>query len=128
VAKEAIIELRARGHLVYIDDFGTGYSSLAYLQDLSVDGIKIDMAFTQAIGTESVTVSILPQILAMARALKLDVVVEGVETTEQAAYFAGSQQTTLAQGWLFGKPAPVGELERLLSEQCEMSAVGAGVP
>jgi sensor c-di-GMP phosphodiesterase-like protein len=128
VAKEAINELRARGHLVYIDDFGTGYSSLAYLQDLSVDGIKIDMAFTQAIGTESVTVSILPQILAMARALKLDVVVEGVETTEQAAYFAGSQQTTLAQGWLFGKPAPVGELERLLSEQCEMSAVGAGVP
>jgi sensor c-di-GMP phosphodiesterase-like protein len=125
VAKEAIIELRARGHLVYIDDFGTGYSSLAYLQDLSVDGIKIDMAFTQAIGTESVTVSILPQILAMARALKLDVIVEGVETREQAAYFAGSQQTTLAQGWLFGKPAPVGELERLLAEQCELSAVGA---
>jgi sensor c-di-GMP phosphodiesterase-like protein len=125
VAKEAINELRARGHQVYIDDFGTGYSSLAYLQDLSVDGIKIDMAFTQAIGTESVTVSILPQILAMAQALKLDVIVEGVETTEQAAYFAGSQQTTLAQGWLFGKPAPVGELERLLGEQCEMSAVGA---
>jgi sensor c-di-GMP phosphodiesterase-like protein len=126
VAKDAILELRSRGHLVYIDDFGTGYSSLAYLQDLSVDGIKIDMAFTQAIGTESVTVSILPQILAMARALKLDVIVEGVETTEQAAYFAGSQQTTLAQGWLFGKPAPAGELERLLAEQYEMGAVGAG--
>jgi sensor c-di-GMP phosphodiesterase-like protein len=127
VAQDAILELRARGHLVYIDDFGTGYSSLAYLQDLSVDGIKIDMAFTQAIGTESVTVSILPQILAMARALKLDVIVEGVETPEQAAYFAGSEQSTLAQGWLFGKPAPLAELERLLTEQCEKSAVGAGV-
>jgi sensor c-di-GMP phosphodiesterase-like protein len=82
--------------------------------------------FKQAIGTESVTVSILPQILAMVRALKLDVIVEGMETTEQAAYFAGSQQTTLAQGWLFGKPAPVGELERLLAEQYEISAVSAG--
>jgi sensor c-di-GMP phosphodiesterase-like protein len=127
VAQDAILELRARGHSVYIDDFGTGYSSLAYLQDLSVDGIKIDMAFTRAIGTESLTVSILPQILAMARALKLDVIVEGVETSEQAAYFAGSEQTTLAQGWLFGKPAPVAVLERLLTEQCETSAVGAGV-
>jgi sensor c-di-GMP phosphodiesterase-like protein len=85
------------------------------------------MAFTQAIGTESVTVSILPQIQDMARALKLDVIVEGVETAEQAAYFAGSEQTTRAQGWLFGKPAPVAELERLLAEQYEKSAVGEGV-
>ena len=126
VAKDAILQLRARGHMVYIDDFGTGYSSLAYLHDLSADGIKIDMAFTKAIGTESVTVSIIPQILAMAAALKLEVIVEGVETAEQAAYFAGSDRTTLAQGWLFGRPVPVAVLEQLLAVQHEKSAVGAG--
>jgi sensor c-di-GMP phosphodiesterase-like protein len=125
VAKDAILQLRARGHVVYIDDFGTGYSSLAYLHDLSADGIKIDMAFTKAIGTESVTVSIIPQILAMAAALKLDVIVEGVETAEQAAYFASSERTTLAQGWLFGRPVPVAVLEQLLAVQSEKSAMGA---
>lgn len=126
VAKDAILQLRARGHVVYIDDFGTGYSSLAYLHDLSADGIKIDMTFTKAIGTESVTVSIIPQILAMAAALKLDVIVEGVETAEQAAYFASSDRKTLAQGWLFGRPVPVAVLERLLAVQHEKNSVGAG--
>ncbi|MGD0940670.1 MAG: EAL domain-containing protein, partial [Terracidiphilus sp.] len=70
-AVETIHQLRRRGHSVQIDDFGTGYSSLAYLHDLSVDAIKIDRAFTKAIGTEAVTVAILPQILAMAGTLNL---------------------------------------------------------
>ncbi|HVZ82926.1 MAG TPA: EAL domain-containing protein [Terracidiphilus sp.] len=104
VAKDTILHLRGRGHHVAIDDFGTGYSSLAYLHDLSVDSIKIDKAFTRAIGTESVTVSILPQILAMAEQLGLTVVVEGIETEQQAAYFALAQQAIRAQGWLFGHP------------------------
>ncbi|MBR7513256.1 EAL domain-containing protein, partial [Mycobacterium tuberculosis] len=65
-AVDAIRTLRARGHRIYIDDFGTGYSSLAYLGNLNVDGIKIDKSFTQTIGTGSVTVSIVPQIIDMA--------------------------------------------------------------
>ena len=73
VAKDTILRLRQKGHFVHIDDFGTGYSSLAYLHDLSVDSIKIDKAFTKAIGTDAVTVSILPQILTMAETLKLHV-------------------------------------------------------
>ena len=84
IAIETIRSLRQRGHCVHIDDFGTGYSSLAYLHELSVDAIKIDKSFTQAIGTDSVVVAILPQILAMAEALDLKVIVEGVETPVQA--------------------------------------------
>ncbi|MGA2652386.1 MAG: EAL domain-containing protein [Terracidiphilus sp.] len=106
VAIEAIRELRLRGHAVHIDDFGTGYSSLSYLQDLAVDAIKIDRSFTRAIGTEAVTVAILPQILSLASALNLQVIVEGIETELQAAYFADSGRRILAQGWLFGRPVP----------------------
>jgi sensor c-di-GMP phosphodiesterase-like protein len=116
-AIETTRQLRRRGHRVHIDDFGTGYSSLSYLQDLSVDAIKIDRTFTQAIGTEAVTVSILPQILAMAEALDLDVIVEGVETVEQASYFADARRPVMAQGWLFGRPVSAEEFHRILTER-----------
>ncbi len=116
VAKETILHLRERGHHVSIDDFGTGYSSLAYLHDLSVDAIKIDKAFTRAIGTDAVTVSILPQILSMADQLGLSVIVEGIETRQQADYFIEAGHSIHAQGWLFGHPAPVDTFLKLLSE------------
>jgi sensor c-di-GMP phosphodiesterase-like protein len=125
VAIEAICRLRERGHSVHIDDFGTGYSSLAYLHDLSVDAIKIDKAFTQAIGTEAVIVVILPQILALAAALNLRVIVEGVETGEQASYFAEANSSILAQGWLFGRPVPVIEFRSLLAENAKKDAAFA---
>jgi hypothetical protein len=70
VAVAAIRRLRERGHAVFIDDFGTGYSNLAYLTELNVDGIKINRSFIATIGTESVTASIVPQILAVAKALE----------------------------------------------------------
>lgn len=116
VAIDTIGQLRRRGHSVHIDDFGTGYSSLSYLQNLSVDAIKIDRSFTQAIGTESVVVAIVPQILAMAEALKLAVIVEGVEHEEQARYFASQDQHVFGQGWLFGRPVPASDLQRMLAE------------
>lgn len=114
-AIETIRLLRQAGHQVHIDDFGTGYSSLSYLKDLAVDAIKIDQSFTQAIGTESVTVAILPQILAIAEALNVDVTVEGVETARQAAYFMNSRVPIFAQGWLFGRPAPIEEFVCMLN-------------
>ena len=109
-AIDAIMRLRQRGFDVHIDDFGTGYSSLAYLHDLSVDAIKIDRAFTQGIGTGSALVAIVPQILAMAEALDLEVIVEGIENEEQAAYFTASNRAMLGQGWLFGKPVSAAAL------------------
>jgi sensor c-di-GMP phosphodiesterase-like protein len=115
-AIEAIRQLRQKGYAVYIDDFGTGYSSLAYLHRLSIDAIKIDRSFVQAIGTDAVTVSILPLILSAAEQLNLNVVVEGVETREQADYFLTSKRPMRAQGWLYGRPVAAEEFLRLLGE------------
>jgi sensor c-di-GMP phosphodiesterase-like protein len=115
-AVEAIAHLKSTGHMVYIDDFGTGYSSLAYLHRLNVDAIKIDRAFTQTVGTGAVTASVVPQILEMALRLDLLVVVEGIETLEQAEYFRGAGRGILAQGWLFGKPVSAAQFRQLLIE------------
>ncbi len=121
-AMATIRALRMRGHSVHIDDFGTGYSSLSYLHALSIDAIKIDRAFTQAIGTEAVTLSILPQILAIAKKLNLEVIVEGVETHEQAGYFAGGDKPVLAQGWFFGRPVTAAHFDDLLAENEQKAA------
>lgn len=118
--KETIFQLRHRGYSVEIDDFGTGYSSLAYLQELTVDTLKIDRAFTQAIGTQAVTVGILPQILAMADSLDLQVIVEGIETEEQAAYFLDSPKMRCAQGWLYGRPVPANVFQQMLAAEHEL--------
>jgi sensor c-di-GMP phosphodiesterase-like protein len=125
VALEAIRHLRRLGHQVHIDDFGTGYSNLSYLHDLSVDAIKIDRSFTQAIGTKAVTVSILPQILAMANSLNLQVIVEGIETSQQANYFIGAAKSILGQGWLFGRPVPPEEFVPLLTASKQLRPQGS---
>ena len=117
LAISAIGKLRERGHEFYIDDFGTGYSSLSYLNELSVDAIKIDRAFTDAIGTGSLTAVIVPQILAMANTLRIKVVVEGVERAEQSDYFADLDQQILAQGWHFGEAIPAKELIQLIASK-----------
>ena len=117
LAISSIGKLRERGHEFYIDDFGTGYSSLSYLNELAVDAIKIDRAFTDAIGTGSLTAVIVPQILAMAQTLKVKVVVEGVERAEQSEYFANLDQEILAQGWHFGEAIPAPDLLRLIERK-----------
>lgn len=113
----AIRELRRRGHSILIDDFGTGYSSLAYLNDLSVDVVKVDRAFTRTIGTGSLMESIVPQILAMADGLHLKVVIEGVEHPDQLDYLTGIMPGLMGQGWLFGQPMPVTEFLARLEDE-----------
>ncbi len=115
-AMETIRDLRRRGHSIHIDDFGTGYSNLEKLLYLYADTIKIDKAFTRVIGTESVTVAIIPQILAMAKSLNLEVVVEGVETEHQADYFSLATQKIYGQGWLYGRPVTAEEFHGLLAD------------
>ena len=122
LAISAIGKLRERGHEFYIDDFGTGYSSLSYLNELAVDAIKIDRAFTDAIGTGSLTAVIVPQILAMANSLHVKVVVEGVERAEQSAYFADLDQEILAQGWHFGEPLPAQQLLQFIASKREKTS------
>jgi len=113
VALKALGMLKSRGHRIYVDDFGIGYSNLATLHRLKVDGIKVDRAFTQTIGTESESASVLPQILEMARQMDLAVVAEGIETEEQADYYRKAGGGILGQGWLFGKPVPAAQFRVL---------------
>jgi sensor c-di-GMP phosphodiesterase-like protein len=115
VAMETIRILRRMGHSIHIDDFGTGYSNLDKLLYLFADTIKIDKAFTGVIGTESVAVAILPQILAMAKSLNLEVVVEGVETDHQADYFSQDTPRLYGQGWLYGHPVSAEDFHILLA-------------
>ncbi len=125
VAMESIRLLHSRGHSIYIDDFGTGYSSLSYLLYLSVDRIKIDKAFTRAIGTASPTLAILPPILAMARSLNLGIVVEGIETEQQALYFSVNDQTIHGQGFLYGEALPAEAFLDLLAVKLGRSSSAA---
>ena len=103
-AKETIRNLRRLGHSIHIDDFGAGYSNLDRLLYLYADTIKIDKAFTKTIGAESIAGLILPQIMNMAQSLNLEVIVEGIETTQQADYFSSATKRIYGQGWLFGRP------------------------
>ncbi len=115
--------LRSRGHRVYIDDFGTGFANLSYLNALSIDALKIDRSFTETIGEGRQRSPVLPQILAMARALNLDLVVEGIETEEQAAWFA-AQSVAYAQGWLFYRPVDARTLSAIVDSESEAGAAG----
>jgi diguanylate cyclase (GGDEF)-like protein/PAS domain S-box-containing protein len=101
--------LRALGVRVVLDDFGTGHSSLAYLKSLPLDAIKIDRTFVAAVPGSGADASLVLAILEMARGLGLRVIAEGVETEEQLAFLManGCRQ---AQGYLFGRPVPVGRL------------------
>ena len=119
IAIASIRRLRERGHAIFIDDFGTGYSNLAYLTELNVNGIKINRSFIATIGTESVTASIVPQILGVAEALDLSVVVQGIEREDQANYFAAGDPEILGQGWFFGLPVPAQGLIYLCAEKSE---------
>lgn len=129
-AMETIRDLRRMGHSIHIDDFGTGYSNLDKLLYLFADTIKIDKAFTGVIGTESVAVAILPQILAMAKSLNLEVIVEGVETDHQADYFVPDPPQVYGQGWLYGRPVPFEKFEGLLVDNvtATLAAAAAGKP
>ena len=115
---DAIDRLKLAGHTVYIDDFGTGYSNLAYLHRLAANAIKIDRVFTKTVGTEAVTASVVPQILDMAKQLGLRVVVEGIETKEQAEYFRRTGIAALAQGFLFSAGIPAAQVKRFFIDSC----------
>jgi sensor c-di-GMP phosphodiesterase-like protein len=91
VARAAIRRLREAGYRVHIDDFGTGFSSLSYIDQLAVNAIKIDRSFTRAVGTDAVTAPILPQMIAMAESLGVEVIVEGVETEAQRKFLSANE-------------------------------------
>jgi PAS domain S-box-containing protein/diguanylate cyclase (GGDEF)-like protein len=103
LAVARIRELQRLGLSIALDDFGTGYSSLSYLQRMPIDAVKLDRSFVSDLTTEASTVSMMRSVLAMAEALNLRVVSEGVETQEQLDILR-SLGCEEAQGYLLGRP------------------------
>ena len=103
-------ELKALGFVVSIDDFGTGYSSLEYLHRMPIDEVKIDRSFVAGLGTDAENTAIVASIISLAHAMDLDVVAEGVETSEQLARLR-SLGCDFAQGYFFARPMPTSEID-----------------
>ena len=123
VTQSTLGKLRNAGFHVSIDDFGTGYSSLATLRRLKADELKIDRAFVTDLEHNEDARLIATSIVSMARALKLRVVAEGVETMAQCELLVGMGCDEL-QGYLFARPICAAELERLALEAKGPGRVG----
>ena len=106
---EILRALKALGVRLVLDDFGTGYSSLSYLTRLPLDVLKVDRSFVDGLGNEPRDTAITETIIAMSRALSLDVVAEGVETSEQVNELS-RLGCTLAQGFHFSGAVPALEI------------------
>ncbi len=111
--KDVLHALKALGVRLVLDDFGTGYSSLSYLTRLPLDVLKVDRSFVDGLGNEPRDTAITETIIAMSRALSLDVVAEGVETTEQVNELS-RLGCTLAQGFHFSRALPAREITHAL--------------
>ncbi|MFP4647869.1 MAG: EAL domain-containing protein [Halorhodospira sp.] len=112
-ALDKMNELRELGVHFALDDFGTGYSSLAYLQRLPLDYLKVDRSFIQGIGQEAAVESIIDAILALSASLEVQVIAEGVETAEQAA-FLRRRGCDIGQGFYWAPPLAPEALTPLL--------------
>ena len=97
--------LRELGVHLAVDDFGTGYSSMTYLKRFPVESLKVDRSFVDGLGRETEATAICTAVVSLAHALGMGAVAEGVETQEQLAALR-TLGCELAQGFLFGKPAP----------------------
>jgi diguanylate cyclase (GGDEF)-like protein len=109
-----LMRLRDLGVRLSVDDFGTGYSSMAYLQSMPLTELKIDRSFVRAVHESSSDEAIVRAIIELARALKLEVVAEGVEN-EQALAVLEALGCPLAQGYHMSRPVPADDLIPLLS-------------
>jgi EAL domain-containing protein (putative c-di-GMP-specific phosphodiesterase class I) len=107
-------KLKDLGIRFSLDDFGTGYSSLQYLRRFPLSQLKIDQSFVRELVTDNNDQAIVSTIIAMARSLQLDVIAEGVETSEQRALLA-EMGCHRYQGYLFGKPVPAAVFQQFLT-------------
>jgi diguanylate cyclase (GGDEF)-like protein/PAS domain S-box-containing protein len=115
VLTETLESLKALGVRLVLDDLGTGYSSLGYLTHLPLDALKVDRSFVDGLGTEPRDTAITEAIIAMSRALSLEVIAEGVETPLQISEL-GRLGCDLAQGYYFSPPVSAREISIALRD------------
>ncbi|MFZ1700713.1 MAG: EAL domain-containing protein [Pyrinomonadaceae bacterium] len=108
-------QIKETGVQISIDDFGTGYSSLSYLHRFPIDLLKVDRSFVSAMEENTENGEIVRTVIALAKALNLKVVAEGIESIHQfhQLRILGCE---FGQGYLFSKPLPVADIERLLND------------
>lgn len=114
-------QLKAQGLRFALDDFGTGYSSLAYLKRLPLDELKIDQSFVQDALGDASDAALVRTIVSLGDAFGLQVIAEGVETDAQRR-FLQAQGCLSWQGYLFGRPTPVDQFEKLVHGYGQASA------
>ena len=105
---QTLRELKAMGIHLYIDDFGAGYASLRYLKSFPLDGIKLDQSLIQNLPYSTNDAAIVDAVISLGNALGLQVIAEGVETTEQAQYLE-SHGCNIIQGYWISPPLPANE-------------------
>ncbi len=114
---EKMNALKRLGVKLSLDDFGTGYSSLSYLKKMPLDQLKIDGSFIKDAPSNHNDATISKTIIQLARSLDLDVMAEGVETSEQKTFLSDSGCASY-QGYLFSRPVSPDEFEKVLHESC----------
>ena len=115
-------QLRELGFGVSIDDFGAGFSSLNLLKDMATDVLKLDKEFFRRGNMKEEEKIIVSSIISMAKQLRMKVLSEGIETEMQSEFLKGIR-CDMAQGYLYAKPMPVAEFEKLLKEEREQIEV-----
>ncbi|MDE7222557.1 MAG: bifunctional diguanylate cyclase/phosphodiesterase [Acetatifactor sp.] len=110
--------LRDYGIRVSLDDFGTGFSSLSYLKKLPINTLKIDKSFIDTVLSDAATRIITESIISMVHTLGLETIAEGVEQEQQYKYLHAIG-CNIIQGYYFGRPLPVQEMEMLLEQMGE---------
>jgi EAL domain-containing protein (putative c-di-GMP-specific phosphodiesterase class I) len=126
-AAEELAAARRLGIKVALDDFGTGHSSLTLLHSLPMDRVKIDRSFVRELSGGGAAAAIVRSVLKLGRDLGLDVVAEGVETTDQMKLLR-ELGCRYAQGYLFARAVPIDELTRQLHAQQLGSSPAEPVP
>jgi cyclic di-GMP phosphodiesterase Gmr len=106
------------GAEVHLDDFGTGYSSLSQLARVPINAIKLDQSFVRGVNEQPVSQSLVRAIVAVARALELKVIAEGIETKEEEKFVLASGVGT-RQGFYYARPMPAEDIERWLADRTE---------